>query len=49
MDASDRLIKAAKSGNVKDVKKLLTRGALFTKDEVCKQTHLHVIVLIGEK
>ena len=27
-------MKAAKTGNVKEVKKLLHKGALFTKDEV---------------
>lgn len=29
-----QLMKAAKTGNVKEVKKLLHKGALFTKDEV---------------
>jgi hypothetical protein len=34
MNASEQLIKAAKNGNVKEVRKLLSKGALFTKDEV---------------
>lgn len=29
-----RLMHAAANGNVKDVKKLLLKGALFTKDQV---------------
>lgn len=33
MNASEQLIKAAKSGNTKEVRKLLSRGAVFTKDE----------------
>ena len=36
MDASERLIRVSKSGNIKEVKKLLSRGALFTKDKVGK-------------
>ena len=31
---SNKLIQAAANGNVRDVKKLLSRGALFTKDKV---------------
>ncbi|XP_019851364.1 PREDICTED: ankycorbin-like [Amphimedon queenslandica] len=33
MNASEQLIKAAKSGNLKEVKKLLSKGAFFAKDE----------------
>ena len=36
MDISEQLIKAAKNGNAKEVRKLLSRGAVFTKDEVSK-------------
>lgn len=32
---SAQLMKAAKTGNTKEAKKLLHKGALFTKDEVC--------------
>lgn len=31
---SAQLMKAAKTGNTKEAKKLLHKGALFTKDEV---------------
>ena len=35
MSLSEKLIAAAKSGNAREVRKLLGRGALFTKDQVC--------------
>ena len=34
MSLSERLIVAAKNGNTKEVRKLLSKGALFTKDQV---------------
>lgn len=35
MSLSEKLIVAAKKGNAREVRKLLGRGALFTKDQVC--------------
>lgn len=40
MNVSEELIVAAKGGNIKDVKKLLSKGALFTKDKV---NYIHTI------
>lgn len=37
MSLSENLITAAKNGNTKEVRKLLSKGALFTKDQVCSQ------------
>ena len=34
MSLSEKLIVAAKNGNTKEVRKLLSKGALFTKDQV---------------
>ena len=34
MSLSEKLIAASKSGNTREVRKLLGRGALFTKDQV---------------
>jgi len=34
MSLSEKLISAAKSGNSREVRKLLGRGALFAKDQV---------------
>lgn len=34
MSLSEKLIVAAKKGNAREVRKLLGRGALFTKDQV---------------
>lgn len=36
-----QLMKAAKTGNAKEVKKLLHKGALFTKDEV---NHINIVL-----
>ena len=41
-----QLMKAAKTGNVKEVKKLLHKGALFTKDEV-NHNYIMYIELAG--
>ena len=43
-----QLMKAAKTGNVKEVKKLLHKGALFTKDEVNKSNSIIIVVLYVE-
>lgn len=42
-----QLMKAAKTGNVKEVKKLLHKGALFTKDEVKYSNSFIVIICIA--
>ena len=39
-----QLMKAAKTGNAKEVKKLLHKGALFTKDEV---NHINIVLHTG--
>lgn len=45
MSLSEKLIVAAKKGNAREVRKLLGRGALFTKDQVVSQYYL---VLMAE-
>lgn len=41
MSLSEKLIIAAKNGSTREVRKLLGRGALFTKDQVHLTEHLH--------
>jgi hypothetical protein len=43
MSLSEKLIIAAKNGSTREVRKLLGRGALFTKDQVLFTEHLHIM------
>ena len=49
MSLSEKLIIAAKNGSTREVRKLLGRGALFTKDQVLLKITACMIVMILRK